>query len=74
MNMNISTIEDIISLLMRRDGISENEAQNMIDCCRAEIYDLLSGEGMNYGVYDEVCEIVYDWLGLEPDYIDLIME
>ena len=27
MNMNISTIEDIIILLMRRDGISENEAR-----------------------------------------------
>lgn len=69
MNMNISTIEDIISLLMRRDDISENEARNMIDCCRAEIHDLLSGEGMGYGAYDEVCEIMADYLSLEPDFI-----
>lgn len=72
--MNINIIEDIIILLMRRDGISENEARNMINCCRAEIHDLLSGESMDYGVYDEVCEIVYNWLGLEPDVIDVIME
>lgn len=71
--MNINTIDDIISLLMRRDHISENEARNMVDCCRAEIHDLLSGESMSYGVYDEVCDIIYDWLSLEPDYIDIIV-
>lgn len=69
MNMNINTIEDIVSLLMRRDGVSENEARNMIDCCRAEIHDLFSGESMGYGVYDEICEIMADYLSLEPDFI-----
>lgn len=71
--MEINTIEDIVSLLMRRDNISENEARNMVDCCRAEIHDLLSGEGMGYGVYDEVCEIMANYLSLEPDVLDIML-
>lgn len=73
--MNINTIDDIVSLLMRRDHISEQEARTEIDCCRAEINSVLCGDldYIYYGLYDRVADIIYDWLGLEPDFIDIII-
>lgn len=55
----------IVSILMRRDGISENEAQNILDDCRSEIEDVLNMGGG----YDEVEDIVKYFLGLEMDYL-----
>lgn len=66
-------INDIVSLLVKRDGISENEAYNLIEECRAELNEVLSGENVCCGIYEDACEIVYGWLGLEPDYIDIIL-
>ena len=66
-------INDVVSLLVKRDGISENEAHNLVINCREDIYEALSSENL-YGVYDTICDIVADWLGLEPDYIDVILE
>ena len=50
----------IVSILMTRDGISENEAQNILDDCRSEIEDVLNMGGG----YDEVEDIVKYFLGL----------
>ena len=55
----------IVSILMTRDGISENEAQNMLDDCRSEIEDVLNMGGG----YDEVEDIIKYFLGLEMDYL-----
>lgn len=55
----------IVSILMTRDGISENEAQNIVDDCRSEIEDVLNMGGG----YDEVEDIVKYFLGLEMDYL-----
>lgn len=55
----------IVSILMTRDGISENEAQNILDDCRSEIDDVLNMGGG----YDEVEDIVKYFLGLEMDYL-----
>lgn len=55
----------IVSILMTRDGISENEAQNILDDCRSEIEDVLNMGGG----YDEVEDIVKYFLGLEMDYL-----
>ena len=67
--MEINTIEDIVSLLMRRDGISENEAQSLVENCKAEL-DFLMEIG---GSYDEAADIVCDWLSLEPDVLDIMI-
>ena len=55
----------IVSILMTRDGISENEAHNILDDCRSEIEDVLNMGGG----YDEVEDIVKYFLGLEMDYL-----
>lgn len=55
----------IVSILMTRDGISENEAQNILDDCRSEIEDVLNMGGG----YDEVEDILKYFLGLEMDYL-----
>lgn len=71
--MDINMIDDIISLLMRRDAISEEEARSAVRECRAKINEVLCGETMDFGVYDEVVDIIGTELGLEPDYIDVIL-
>ncbi len=55
----------IKEILMRRDGMSENEARNQIEEARYEL-DLLIREGR----LEEAEEICADYFGLEPDYID----
>jgi len=61
-------MNEIINILMRRDGISENEARNLVEECREEIETAIAG-----GHYMEAEDIIASYLGLEPDYImDLI--
>lgn len=55
----------IVSILMARDGVSKNEAQGILDDCRSEVEDVLNMGGG----YDEVADIVQDFLGLEMDYL-----
>lgn len=55
----------IVSILVARDGVSENEAQDILDDCRSEVEDVLNMGGG----YDEVAGIVQDFLGLEMDYL-----
>lgn len=57
-------MKEIINILMRRDGISENEARNLVEECREEIETAIAG-----GRYMEAEDIFMDWLGLEPDYL-----
>lgn len=58
-------MKEIVEILVRRDGISENEAWNVVEDCKAEILVALDhGAGIT-----EVEDIVADYLGLEPDYI-----
>jgi hypothetical protein len=62
-------MQSIIDILIRRDGISENEAREICEQCRQ---DILHAIDKNYGI-EEVEDILADWLGLEPDYlIDLM--
>lgn len=54
----------IIEILMRRDGMTYDEARNAYEDCRAEIYDALDGTSC---IDPE--EILASELGLELDYI-----
>ena len=55
----------IKEILMKRDGMSEINAESLIDEARSEINECLA-EG---GGYEEVEEIMIDYFGLEIDYI-----
>ena len=57
-------MEKIIEILMRRDGVSYEEAKEMYLNCREELMDALAGTSCLNP--EEVLE--YE-LGLEPDYI-----
>lgn len=56
---------NLIKLLTKRDGISENEAYEICEQCR---HDILHAIDKNCGI-EEVEDILMDWLGLEPDYL-----
>ena len=56
-------METIINLLMKRDGVSREEAKEMYLECRSELMDAIE---------DTSCldpeEVLASELGLEPDY------
>ena len=56
---------DLVKLIAKRDGISENEAYEICEQCRQ---DILHAIDKNCGI-EEVEDILVDWLGLEPDYL-----
>lgn len=68
--MDVKNLSDLSELLARRDDISLNEAWNLIDECKTELNNML---------YDgtpsiiEAENIVAEYLGLEPDYLDLLL-
>jgi len=61
----MSTIKQI---LMKRDGLSAEEADELIDEAKEDVDYLLSNGDMD-GAYN-VCQ---DHFGLEPDYLDELM-
>jgi len=67
--MNCNSIEDIIKLIMDRDNISYNEARYMVEDCQCELDYITSRSGS----YEEAVDAVYLILGLEPDYLDILL-
>lgn len=57
-------METIKQILMRRDGMSAEDAQELIDEARYAMYDALER-----GDQDEAENVCQDWFGLEPDYL-----
>lgn len=65
-----SAVKEVARILMRRDGLSENEAMN----CVEEFMDYLAHLDANSDL-DEVESYFMEELGLEPDYLlPLLME
>lgn len=62
-------MDDLIQLLMRRDGISKNEAIRCITDCKEEIMDIIQ----NDGTLSEVEDAIAYHLSLEPDYLDYFL-
>ena len=59
-------MESLLQVLMERDGMSKEDAMNLINSAKEELYDRLA-EG--HDAYN-ICE---EWFGLEPDFLmDLI--
>lgn len=62
-------MEEIIEILMRRDGISRDEAEEYLQDCVDELQDCIAEGGFLYQLED----IVAYNLGLEPDYLDVLL-
>ena len=58
----------IEKILMDRDGLSKREARERVEECREAVFAALD-DGDDW----EVDDIMLDYLGLEPDYIDEIL-
>ena len=65
----VDNLNELAELLMRRDGINRNEAENLISCTAREISDAI-GAGDSLETLED---IVADFLGLEPDYLELFL-
>jgi len=61
-------METIIKILMKRDKMTRNDAKALVD----EVY-----EEINYyleqGDYDSAEDLVMSDLGLEPDYLEILL-
>ena len=53
----------IVQVLMNRDGLTKEEAQDKFNECKAEMNERLANGEMPY----DICE---EFFGLEPDYLD----
>jgi hypothetical protein len=58
--------ESLKQVLMRRDGMSEQEADRLIKACKADLMNRLADGEMP----DDILE---EWFGLEPDYLPDIL-
>ena len=61
-------MNEIVEILMRRDGISRLEAENLVEECKEELY-----EAAARGSYQECEDIIALYLGLEPDYLEQML-
>jgi hypothetical protein len=64
----MNTVNDIINLIARRDNISVLEATNIVSECMDEME-----EAVAQGYWQEAEDILMSYLGLEPDYLDILM-
>ena len=68
--MDIRNLDDLACMIAKRAGISMHEANTLVDDCANEINELVAAD---QATYDEVADIIADYLGLEPDYMDLFI-
>ena len=61
-------MERVVKLIMKRDGISYEDAKTEVSNTVDEMYEALES-----GDSDQVEEILMDNLGLEPDYIPQLL-
>ena len=59
---------DIVKILMTRDGMSEAEANDIIEDAKSALADYLE-EGNTEDAYN-ICE---EFFGLEPDYLEQLI-
>ena len=68
--MSTLSIEEIVSLIARRDSISVEEARDVVRKCQSEL-DMIVSAG---GSLDDAEECVAYWLNLEPDYLPSLLD
>ena len=62
------TIEELAMMLAKRDGLTFEEELRTIRDCAAEME-----QAFYNGSLEEAEDILRDYLGLEPDYLDLFI-
>ena len=62
-------MDEIISILMRRDHMTRENAIDLILQTQEEIYEAISEEAS----YDDIQDILEYNLSLEPDYLDYFL-
>ena len=60
-------LKSILEILMERDGLEKDEAQELISECKQELYARLDNGEMPY-------DICAEFFGLEPDYLDQLLD
>ena len=62
------TLEELAHMIAERDKISYRDALTAVrDCAEEMEFAFMNGS------LDEAEDILKDWLGLEPDYMDLFI-
>lgn len=64
----MNSVNDVIALIARRDNISLIEAMNIVHECMEEMENAIA-----MGNWQEAEDILASYLGLEPDYLDILM-
>lgn len=64
------SIEEIVALIARRDSISIEEAYDSVRQCQSELDMIVDGGG----TLDDAEDCVAFWLGLEPEYIEYLLD
>lgn len=62
------TLEELAQMIAKRDNISYNEAMIAVKDCAIDMEHAFYS-----GSLDEAENILRDYLGLEPDYLDLFI-
>jgi len=63
-------MKTIKEVLMERDGMDEDDAQDLIDEAKETIEEMLNDDDVSIL---ELEEVVSDYFGLEPDYLFELM-
>ena len=71
--MSCRNFNDIVKLIERRDGISNDEAFGLVQDVRDELWDINQYSTDPYVAYEECTEILREELGLEPDYLEILL-
>jgi len=66
--MNKAGREKIVDILIKRDGVTREEALDMFRSARSEIMDAIMGSNCL-----DPEDVLMDELGLEPDYLMYIL-
>ena len=61
-------MDEIIKILMHRDNISYEDAIERIRICEENLEDAIK-----YGDYEMAMDIISNDLGLEPDYLPILL-
>lgn len=65
----VQDMNGLVELIRKRDGISKNEALAIVEETQADIAEAIyNGES-----YEEIVSILEYDLGLEPDYLDILL-
>jgi hypothetical protein len=62
------TLEELAIMLAKRDGLTFEEEMRIIRDCAADME-----QAFYNGSLDEAENLLKDYLGLEPDYLDLFI-